>query len=1532
MLYRLLQETDEVQQTTKYQYSNLSSNQQTPFSSQINRPNQRIEQTFCDSTGAVLQTTHTAQTLEQETQVRNTVNLRDAANRINNITHPDKTKTYTLYDQQDRLGLIVSPSGQVTEHQFDRHHRANTQIQYANCIDTSKLGTKPQGDTVVHLIKPNAQLDEIHYTFKDASGRIRYEVDAENYLQETQYDAFDRKVTQIKYATALTADELTQLQQNQPLKRSPDLSKDCVSSSYYDLEDRLIGTVDPEGWVVAQSYDVAGLLIHKIAYATPNRNSPRSSDFETMRPQASADDAKHYYFYDDAGNVTLTVNPGGWITTADYYPDFKIKTKYRYANPIDAQWYENTTVCPQLPVQNQEDRVTHFLYDNKRRLLDRYDDDGSGQQKTYDSMGSISQKASYDATERTDSSSHSDGDLYRASQTEFDGWEQPQRKANAMVCQLLARIDNDNTLSSQQKSEQKELVWQNQSLRLTYEDSGLLCASTDTLGNRSLYYYDNERRCVLTIDPRGAAVQTEYDSFDRKVSQRHYLTLLAQEQLKTLTGGFLDDSITNLLQPNDEDPIEKWTYNRRGLASQYTDPEEYPTEYHYDAFRNLVEENRCLNDKQPSLTLKTTFNLRQQPTSHSQTADLLTLTTHTSYENLYGKVTQTIDAEKNEYNYQYDPVGNQTTITNPKKITTSTKTFDAFQRVLTDTDANEQTTHNLYNQQQRCKTITPPIEDTAYSNYYNAFGQLIQKKDALNQSQYFSHHPNGQVADFVDENARKTQTNFDTENRRTQQIDPLQIETIWQFNEAGALEQKVEDNTDLKLTTSYGLDALNRRQTITNPRGILSQQTFNSRNLVIKKIQDVGSQDQPGLRVTTLTTYNGQHKRISLQQGDDSSDNGGEPNQYALAFLQDGLNRDLGKIVDPITDEYPAALALTQQCVLNGNDQLIAYTDPNNHTLRTFYDACRNRCFTVGADGNVEGWSYDNKNRNIGHRRYTQRLDPSKLNDSTTLEQLTALLSASADDAVFYSVYDANDRLCFELQLIASTQNESFSAVVRETRYDNASRHQQTIAYSAPFVFQNPDALDYDTLVTAMAQLANSLDRHSYFLRDAVGQLCVQINPRGAVTQFEYDLRGRAICKTAYATLIDPADFLDKPVETLSFPTSIDDRRQFFVFDVFNKPLFTVEGPADDARVIAYQHDAHGNLTLTCHYALTIVAKENDDELVQQLKALVPDEDSGDRIVCKQYDALDRVSKIIDTKGDTDLFSRDALNNLRQHTDRNQHTITMEYDRARRLIAKQSPSTTVTTISQDDSGVLVAESERRVVTTAYQYDKNNNLLVLIHDVGYDQRRIDLSYTALNQLAETQVTAPVDDAKATASRSTLPVELQEITTQKVYNSSGKLLCEQLANGSWQFNVYDNAQRLVYVVHGGNGKVIGYQHNSFHEVVTETHYATALALDFSDYTSAGLTVTLVEENLVTNPDQDRPQTFERDGCGEITAVTKAPVFFYYPTMNAEVHGSAAPVTRFVNNAFCERILITKNRFPNVPSLDTVKRLWGTIRANC
>ena len=375
---------------------------------------------------------------------------------------PDGRYEYSLYDLQQRLAIEISHTGLTKRIWQDAIHRYQETIRYSQPVKTTSFfkpeqpDSYPLNDKVISTLKEirNDSKARIKYEFKDASQRLHYEVDEENYLTEHLYDTADRQIGIIRYKNPINTQQLAQLKNGENLSLTFNLQEDRYHQTLYDLDGNITMELDPEGYITQYNRDAAGRIIEKIIY----QNKIAVVINGKPNPTPDTNDAHSYYYYDGGNQCIGEVDAEGYYTAHTHYPNGLRKTSTSYYNeltnahwPADEKNIPQKYCRPQVPKLDLEDQVTEYTYDALGRLIQIDGPSGKSTVTSYDNRGQIT------ATQIKDNFNpdKTDSDYQRGTQTRYNVFGQVIAQANSFVNNLLIQKDAD-----------QEKIWQTQSLRI----------------------------------------------------------------------------------------------------------------------------------------------------------------------------------------------------------------------------------------------------------------------------------------------------------------------------------------------------------------------------------------------------------------------------------------------------------------------------------------------------------------------------------------------------------------------------------------------------------------------------------------------------------------------------------------------------------------------------------------------------------------------------------------------------------------------------------------------------------------------------------------------------------------------------------------------------------------------------------------------------------------------------------------------------------------------------------------------------------
>jgi RHS repeat-associated protein len=205
------------------------------------------------------------------------------------------------------------------------------------------------------------------------------------------------------------------------------------------------------------------------------------------------------------------------------------------------------------------------------------------------------------------------------------------------------------------------------------------------------------------------------------------------------------------------------------------------------------------------------------------------------------------------------------------------------------------------------------------------------------------------------------------------------------------------------------------------------------------------------------------------------------------------------------------------------------------------------------------------------------------------------------------------------------------------------------------------------------------------------GPLATEIKPRGGVTSYTYDSRGRvaSITRTVSSTLSERIEYdYDPNTGQKSAERFLDNSSGSFV----------------TKKSVSYSYDAEGRLAQTTYPDAAKVVYTYD---VAGALATSQDENHATANTSYTYDAKGAVSSVAQTLGAgqaTTSYAYDAHGNLTSVTDPNGNVTSYSYDDFGRMTRQVSPVTGTTTYAYDFAGNLLTTIDANGATTTRTYD------------------------------------------------------------------------------------------------------------------------------------------------------------------------------------------------------------------------------------
>lgn len=376
---------------------------------------------------------------------------------------------------------------------------------------------------------------------------------------------------------------------------------------------------------------------------------------------------------------------------------------------------------------------------------------------------------------------------------------------------------------------------------MTYDTNGNIATRTDYNGNKTAYTYNLTRNLetsrtegLTTAGAKTSATRTTTTTWHptyrlpQTITEQDTSTATAVT-LRVTTLGY--DASGNLTSRTMNDPVANvsrswtYTYNTAGQILTADGPRTDVTDlttYTYDTQGNLATVTNALNQTN---TLSN-YNAHGQPGTITDANGLVTALVYDTRQRLITRTTGFGSATPQTTTYNYDGVGQLTSVITPSGAT-YTYTYDAAHRLTDITDGIGNHIHytldvmNNRTQEQIFDAANNVVQ--SHSRTFDALNRLYQDIGAVNQTTTYAYDANGNLTRVTDPLNRQTNQTYDALNR-----------LITSTDAANGLSR-------------YGYDAIDQLVKVTDPNNLITQYQRNGLgNLNVQISPDTG---------TTINSY-----------------------------------------------------------------------------------------------------------------------------------------------------------------------------------------------------------------------------------------------------------------------------------------------------------------------------------------------------------------------------------------------------------------------------------------------------------------------------------------------------------------------------------------------------------------------------------------------------------------------------------------------------------------------------------------------------
>ncbi|WP_171906854.1 DUF6531 domain-containing protein [Jiangella alba] len=637
------------------------------------------------------------------------------------------------------------------------------------------------------------------------------------------------------------------------------------------------------------------------------------------------------------------------------------------------------------------------------------------------------------------------------------------------------------------------------------------------------------------------------------------------------------------------------------------------------------------------------------------------------------RLAATVDPHGRTTRHTYDANDNLLSTTHPNGDREAF-TYSSGGDLLTETSPEGRKTTYTYDANHRVATTTDPNGGvTSYT--YNTDGQVLTETSPEGNVTEFEYDAQGNRVATISPEGRRTTATFDAYGRLESQTtarghvagaDPADFTTTFAYDVASNLTSSTDP---LGHVTEYEYDLNNRRTTVIDPLDRRTETEFDAAGRVVKIIEPGGAEtvheyDLAGNQVATTDAEGGRTTRtfdldahmitMTAARGNEP---GAEPADFTWGYEYDGLGNvveetdSAGGIVSYGYDERYRQTSVTNQAnettttAYDGDGNTVSVTDPLDRTVSTTYNGLNLPATVTDPAGKVSTVIYDR--------------DGNRTSTTTPL----------GHKATF--TYDGDG-------MLVQDQTPNGNGRISTYTYDADGNQIRTVDPQGRFTtatFDNAGRV-------SSRSLWNVTTTYGY---DDAGRLTTVTGGDGAVTEYGYNTAGDLV------TVTDPNDHV-------TTHTYDDAHRRTATTDALNRTrTFGYDADGNQTSTVLARGPASGDLarwTVTQSY----------DELGRRTGVTTG---STASTASYAYDPVGRLTGVTDAGGTTTTVYDDA-GQIASVT-RGSQAYGYTYDPRGMVKTITQPGGVTVTNTFDDDGRLATTASTNAGTTAFSYDKNNNL-------------------------------------------------------------------------------------------------------------------------------------------------------------------------------------------------------------------------------
>ncbi|MDX9864023.1 MAG: DUF6531 domain-containing protein, partial [Anaerolineaceae bacterium] len=913
--------------------------------------------------------------------------------------------------------------------------------------------------------------------------------------------------------------------------------------------------------------------------------------------------------------------------------------------------------------------------------------------------------------------------------------------------------DTQGRVVCQQEGDEHPLVTSYQEVT-----GGNLCKQADgNIAVATSFSYDNVQSRTVIKDPNDN-LSMDYHNRSRRILTDE------EDALGNRTVNTVDDNFRPVSMKDAEgNPTEiEWSPDGYNLT-QVTNADNKTTQLGYDSLNNLTSmtdpDNNITNYYYDDSNYPTQISEIEYSPDGGTTWLATTFTYYGPGDVAPGKLSQVTDPVGNDTFYTYDQYGQVLTITTGYGLDerTTSFTYDTLGRTVeivdpagiitrTEFDAAGRVTRAIEN----CKENYPTDCMSSYPQNYEENGKIY------NVATSYTYDFQGNQIAVTDTQGVVTRTYYDSYNRAVTTVRNLTGQSIGTSTPPARGSGAGDEN----IRMDYTFDTVGNRIATTDPLGVVNRTYFNEIDQPVKIVQNmtgnIGDAAPPAYNpaypdqnVFTDTIYNKNGSMIAT-----TDVNGITTRTYydvlnrPATIVQNLTGQAISETVPPVRNSANATENLRTDIYYDARGNAIATEDPAGNITRTYYDDI-NRPVTVVQ--NLTGQSISTSTPPA--RGSTP--DENIRTDTTYDENGNVILTEDPQGRLTKNVYNEFDQLSTVTVnfLDGQPQNHQNEYNIVSTYTYDSQGNRVSITDTAGVVTY----FEYDGLGRVTAEVQNYVNGgpndsetnlRTEYTFNAVGNKETAAAADGVVTKYEYDSLRRITAETHNYVNGGPVDH----------QTNL---RTQYGYDAAGNRVSLTDA---NNHTTGYSYDGLNRMTVE-----TDANNHSTTRVYDGAGNLQSQTDANNLTTSYGYDALNRMTSITDSLNNVTQYGYDVLGNKTSMTDANGVITTYEYDAVGRLEA----------VVENYVDGSTADHETNV-RTEYGYDMGGNLTSILDGNNHSRSFV---YDNLNRLTD-------------------EINALNHTTSYTFDAAGNMVLKTEANGQDIDHSYDALNRIVGIDYNGD----------------------------------------------------------------------------------------------------------------------------------